>query len=203
MVDLLLSIFFLFIFWLEDGCHMLRVCGLLISSNHFMQQMGFFFKNNQWKSITSYNIEIQQRDRLSYQQDDLKGPVAIVKNSPLSFSTLAELTKSRERERKWYPDLLRKQLKLPVRTTQKVFVRSSSPDPCHHKLNILSSWILTLHQYQYRLHMFLNGKARILSLLRKLPQKTPRRNHTCWYLNQKSSQFTENSLKSTGVIFCV
>lgn len=85
---------------------------------------------------------------------------------------------------------MRKELKLPVRTSQKVFVQSSSPDPSHHKLNILSSWSLFLLQYQCRLHMFPNEKDQILSLFQKLPQKTPRKNHTCWHLNHKSFQIT-------------
>lgn len=92
-----------------------------------------------------------------------------------------------------YPDPSGKELKLPVRTTQKVFVQSSSPDPSHHKLNILSSWSLSLLQYRYRLHMFPNEKARILSLFQKLPQKTPRKNYTCWHLKDVIFSYIELS----------
>lgn len=134
---------------------------------------GFFLQEQpQQKSITKQKYGKELDCRISRMQFEQQLSRVHSSYSPHQQSI-------QNKEEKSYPNSTRKQLKLPVRTTQKVFVRSSSPDPCHHKWNILSSWSLTLHQYQYRHHMFLNGKAQILSLFQKLPQKTPRRNHTC------------------------
>lgn len=107
---------------------MLQVYGLLISSSHFIQANDILFHEQpQWKSITSYNIEIQRRARLSYHQNDLKVPVAIVKNSRFLFSTLAELTKSRE-----------KMISRPIKKTTEITCENNPKGVC----SVLITWPL-------------------------------------------------------------